>query len=70
MTQAQPPQIDGALIVAVVAAYRRNWPDRALPIFRAADVLPLLLSADDRVYTAASSLLDTDRVHYPEGTRP
>lgn len=66
MTATQPPAVPGSLIVAVVEAIQRNWPDRPPPIFRAADVLPLL-AGGDREYAAASTLLDVNRVHYPEG---
>lgn len=62
-----PPRMLGREIVAVVAAYGRQFPDASLPLFHAADVLPLL-AADDLAFAAASALLDAERVYYPEGT--
>ncbi|MGY4098466.1 hypothetical protein ACW2Q0_02700 [Nocardia sp. R16R-3T] len=50
----------------VVEAFQRNWPHLRPPIFRAADVLPLL-HGDDREFAAASALIDSGRVHYPDG---
>lgn len=61
-----PPRMLGREIVGVVEAYGRQFPD-VLPMFHAADVLPLL-EADDRAFAAASTLLDAERVYYPEGT--
>lgn len=66
MTSTQPPAVPGPLIVAVVEAIQRNWPRLRPPLFRAADVLPFL-QGDDRSYAVAASLIDADRVHYPEG---
>ncbi|MBF6289296.1 hypothetical protein [Nocardia cyriacigeorgica] len=65
--QAAPMRCAGPVIVGVVEAYARNWPTMPPPLFRSADVLPLL-HGDDREFTAASTLLDAERVHYPEGT--
>lgn len=56
----------GREIVGVVEAYGRQFPD-VLPMFHATGVLPLL-EADDRAFAAASTLLDAERVYYPEGT--
>ncbi|WP_280187358.1 MULTISPECIES: hypothetical protein [Nocardia] len=64
--QAAPMPCAGSVIVGVVEAYARNWPGKLPPLFRSADVLPLL-HGDDREFAAASTLLDADRVHYPEG---
>lgn len=64
-----PPACGAPLLVAVVEAYARNWPHLKPPMFRAADVLPLL-HGDDREYGAAVLLLDSGRVHYPEGEQP
>ncbi|WP_109527172.1 MULTISPECIES: hypothetical protein [Nocardia] len=64
-----PPPNDGQTIVGVVEYWARRWPDKKPPMFRAADVLPLL-HGDDREYAAAVTLLDSGRVHYAEGEEP
>lgn len=65
----EPPPLDGIDIIGVVEAYSRTWPHLKPPIFRAADVLPLL-AGDDRAYDAAVTLLEAGRVHYPPGEEP
>ncbi|MEV4241185.1 MULTISPECIES: hypothetical protein [unclassified Nocardia] len=60
-----PPACKGKTIVEVVEAFQRNWPHLKPPIFRAADVLPLL-QGNDREFAAASLLIDGGRVHYPD----
>lgn len=62
-----PPRLPGELIVRLVAAYQRHF--RHLPLLHAEDVLPLL-RGDDKEFATASTLLDADRVYYPEGTQP
>ncbi|MDE1673772.1 hypothetical protein [Nocardia gipuzkoensis] len=60
-----PPRLPGELIVRLVEAYQRHY--RHLPLLHADDVLPLL-HGGDREYVAAETLLNADRVYYPEGT--
>ncbi|MFE7744467.1 hypothetical protein [Nocardia sp. NPDC057455] len=64
-----PPPNDAKTITGVVEAYARHWPHLKPPMFRAADVLPML-QGDDRAYAAACVLLDAGRVHYEEGEGP
>lgn len=66
MTAAPPPRLPGELVVRLVEAFQRNWPHLKPPICHADDVLPLL-QGGDREFAAASTLLDADRVFYPNG---
>ncbi|WP_280413169.1 hypothetical protein [Nocardia asiatica] len=59
-----PPRLPGELVVRLVEAYQRNY--NHLPLLHADDVLPLLLGGD-REFAAAETLLNADRVYYPEG---
>lgn len=65
--RASPPRVDGACVAAVVRAYQRNFPNAALPLFHADDVLPLL-AGDDNDHSAAEALINADRVFYPKET--
>ncbi|SNY84270.1 hypothetical protein SAMN04244553_3612 [Nocardia amikacinitolerans] len=62
----EPPACAGPVIVGVVEYWARRYPHLKPPIFRAEDVMPLL-HGDDAAYNAASTLLDAERVHFPEG---
>lgn len=62
-TRALPPRLPGELIVRLVEAHHRGSL-AALPLCRAADVLPLL-DGNDREVAAAATLIDANRVFYP-----
>jgi hypothetical protein len=64
-TPAHPPHLPGDLIARLVEAHGRGSL-AALPLCRAADVLPLL-DGDDRQIAAAATLIEANRVFYPKG---
>lgn len=61
---AQPPRLPALLIVQLVEAHQHG--SSHLPMFHAADVLPLL-DGSEREIAAATALLEANRVFYPEG---
>lgn len=64
-----PARYPVALIVGVVGAYGRHWPEVRPPLFHAADVVPML-AGGDLEYEVASTLLDAGRVFYPPESVP
>ncbi|MBF6358097.1 hypothetical protein IU449_26740 [Nocardia higoensis] len=66
MTTAEPHPCPADIIVGVVECYARQFPHLKPPMFRFADVAPML-AGSDREYEAACVLFDHERVHYMPG---